>query len=450
MQAVAADSFDMPELTVRLTPTQAYLQQQIVQTVQLISSRPFEALELELPPISGTAETTLIKRRVRRSKTYGFDGYIYETARAIFPQTSGRLTVPAVRISGAVGLSANAEAQFVRQTRETTVEVKSKPQSYSAPWLVANAVEISDEWSVPVDTLRIGDTVRRTVRVVVDGVTGEHLPDLQHRAGHLITLPAGSERRTEITSSGVIGHLTQSFDIAFTAENPVDFAPVVVDWWDAATQAGRRTALAAKRIEPLPRDVDALVAEQMARAEEIQKASQYTRWLLAGVLVLTATAILIGFHAGRDRASVRAISRNEDPATITKALYAWNPGRIAPDGAAAFAARIAAMDEAGQQSLARLQNRAFGEGGCGLVDRSVRRSLAASLTKLARQHRWQRWRNRSDAWISRILGPIRRLPQLDNQPQKVVLDRDGELQAEISDSKGLSFTKLYKLTVTQD
>lgn len=415
-ESTASDQFDRPELTVRLTPTQAHVQQQIVQTVRLISSHPFEALDLDLPPVPGADEITLIKRRVSRSKTYGFDGYVYETARALFPRTSGSLTVPRVTIRGAVALSADEEAEFVRQTRDTLVTVSARPPTHSAPyWLVANAVEISDEWSAPVDSLRIGDSVRRTIHVLVNGVTGEHLPDLVHRAGHLITLAAGSKRRTEITRDGVIGHLTQSFDIAFTTENPVDLAPVVIDWWDAGTSQSRRTILAAKRIEPLPRDVNALVAEQMRNAEQRRDASRQIRLGLIAVLVMMLVGVIIGFLVRRDRAYVRAITRHNDPAEVTRALYAWQPGRALPGKALmpAFAALIGRLGESGRQSVTAIQRQTFGADDGGPVEYRVRRTLAAALTRIAREQRRLFWRNRLETSVNAILGPIRRLPSLD-------------------------------------
>ena len=75
--------FAKPGMTVRLQPTVAYVQQQLIQQIQLVSSYPYDELELELPAPRNTEVVVLVKPRVRPFLSYGVAGYAYETVRAL-------------------------------------------------------------------------------------------------------------------------------------------------------------------------------------------------------------------------------------------------------------------------------------------------------------------------------------------------------------------------------
>ncbi len=83
---------NQPELTVSLQPRHvktggAYVQGQIRLRVQLVSPHPFEALQLDLPPIAAARTLTLSQPHTRKIHNFSREGYVYETRLALFPES---------------------------------------------------------------------------------------------------------------------------------------------------------------------------------------------------------------------------------------------------------------------------------------------------------------------------------------------------------------------------
>ncbi|MGI9502420.1 MAG: hypothetical protein ACR2RE_05120, partial [Geminicoccaceae bacterium] len=251
-----------PTLTVRITPPKPYLQEEIVQVIRVIARHPFEELVLDLPTVECAEIITLQQPKNRKFSTYGGEGYIFETSRAIFPKQSGELEIPTVRVSGSVGVSRNEKEPFALRSEATILDVRPPPTAFSEDWwLIARDIKIDQGWSEPLDDIRVGDRVTRSITVTAAGVTGAHLPELeQGRSQGLTVLPGQTERRTEITPAGVIGTIRRSFEIRVDVDQPINIRPVRVVWWNTSTEIERRSAAPAVRLEPLPRDVEKLVS----------------------------------------------------------------------------------------------------------------------------------------------------------------------------------------------
>ena len=251
-----------PTLTVRITPPKPYLQEEIVQVIRVIARYPFEELVLDLPSVDDAEIITLQQPKNRKFSTYGGEGYIYETSRVIFPKRSGELKIPTVRVSGSVDISRKEKKPFALRNEATVLDVRPPPSTFSEDWwLIARDIKIDQGWSEPLDDIRVGDRVTRSITVTAAGVTGAHLPELEHgRSEGLTILPGQIERKTEITKAGVIGTISRSFDIRVDVDQPINISPVRVVWWNTSTEIERQSATPAVRLEPLPRDVDKLVS----------------------------------------------------------------------------------------------------------------------------------------------------------------------------------------------
>jgi len=409
---------DDPTLIVRITPPKPYLQEEIVQVIRLIAPHPFEELVLDLPPIEGTEIITLQQPKNRKFQTYGGEGYIYETSRAIFPKASGPLHIPPVRISGSVGISRNEKKPFALRSDATTLEVRPPNASFSEDWwLIARDVTVEEGWSKPLDELRVGDHVIRRVAVTVAGVTGAHLPELeQGRSPGLTVLPGRTERRTEVTSGGVIGKISRSFDIRIDNDQPINISPVRVVWWNTGTEIERRTTAPAVRIEPLPRDVDKLVSTLMEEAEATQERSwRGITGMALGMLAALAGAVfwLLRFSRrarAEDRALHRSLSADDTPTGAIRALLAWGEA-IFPEQRPASLTHISQkLGPDVEKRINRLQRAVF-DRGQDIVDT---RGLVSEILQLAEDRNRKPLKTLLVGWMDRLLGPMRKLPPLDD------------------------------------
>ena len=357
-----------PMLTVRLSPLDPYLQEEIVQVVRLIAPHPFEELVLDLPAVEGAELITLQQPKSRKFETYGGEGYIYETSRAIFPKQSGELRIPAVRISGSVGISRNEKKAFALREDDIVLDVKPPPASFSEDWwLVASDVAIEETWSKPLETLRVGDRLTRLIEVTVAGATGAHLPELdQRRSNGLTILPGRAERKTEISANGVVGKISRSFDIRVESDQPINLSPIRVVWWSTKDEVEQRTVTPAARLEPLPRDVDKLVADVMAAAATERDRSQ--RGILAIGLSLGAVLVSLAYWLIRSGWRVRPEDRQlrQDvladgrPINTIQALNRWRAVSFSGEPMIASEDLSKRLGPQAEQHLAKLQRAAFG------------------------------------------------------------------------------------------
>jgi hypothetical protein len=408
---------DEPTLTVRLSPSDPYLQEEIVQVVRLIAPHPFEELVLDLPPVDGAEIVTLQQPKSRKFETYGGEGFIFETSRAIFPRQSGELRIPPVRVSGSIGISRNEKKAFALREDETFLKVKPPPASYSEDWwLVASDVMIQETWSKPLETLRVGDRVTRLIEVNVTGATGAHLPDLeQRRSNGLTILPGRIERRTETSARGVIGKISRSFDIRIESDQPLNLAPIRVVWWNTEDETEKRTVASAVRLEPLPRDVEKLVADAMTEAAYERDISQ--RGILAivlglGVALLALVFWLIGTGwqaRPEDKQLRRDVLEDGRPINAIRALHRWKEVSYPNEPAVTLEKLGERLGPKAEDLLERLQRAAFGREDQ-LVDAAT---LALEVVEIAQQRRRQRTSEMIRRGLDSLLGKKLDLPAID-------------------------------------
>lgn len=410
---------DEPTLTVRITPPKPYLQEEIVQVIRVIAPHPFEELVLDLPPVAGAETITLQQPKNRKFQTYGGEGYIYETSRAIFPKRSGELHIPGVRISGSIGVGRDERKPFALRSEAETFDVRPPPSAFSEDWwLIARDVKIDEGWSQPLDTLRVGDLVTRSIEVTVAGATGAHLPELeQGRSTGLTVLPGRTERKTEITPGGVVGRISRSFEIRVDVDQPINISPVRVVWWNTNTEIERRSAAPAVRLEPLPRDVETLVSALMADATRAHDSSRNGILAMAGGGGALLIALVFWLLRSRrkvrpeDRRLQQTLAPESTPIGVVRALETW-AGNTFPDERPMTLERLGGkLGPKAQQKIATLQEAAFGRP----EDPVDAAGLALDIVGLAQEHRGRTAKDSLAALIDRFLGPSRQLPEIDRR-----------------------------------
>ncbi len=407
---------DKPELTVRIIPPKPYLQEQIVQTVRVVSADVFEELVLDLPPVEGADVVTLQQPKTRKFATYGGEGYIYETRRAIFPKASGTLRLAPVRVSGSVAINKKERESFALKSEAVLLDVKPPPDAFTgSDWLVARRVEIEEGWSRPLDELRVGDHVTRTVLAKVTGATGSHLPELEHgRSSGLTILPGLSERSTEITDNQLIGKISRTFELRIDTDQPINISPVRMVWWNTDTEIEWRSAAKSVRIEPLPRDVNALVQNLMTEARESHTTGRYgviAIAVLGGLGVLTLLTWLIAAKrrgSPEDRVLLEAVQKEPDPIRAVGALLTWGEACF-PEERPMSLERLS--DQLGDQArphLAGLQRAAFGRDGS-KVDVI---EATDGIVTAARNRRGRSLFDVAQSLLGYLIGPKRHLPDI--------------------------------------
>ncbi len=393
---------EVPQLTVTLRPADAvvdgvYLHGQLVLGVQVASRYPFEELDLTLPEIPNAQVIRLQRPRTERVRSYAGDGYVFETALAIFPNQSGPLEIPGVEVRGAVSPRSGDERPFADRSADLRLDVLGIDDSYADSWwLVSDRIEISETWSKPLEELRVHDIVRREVTVKAFAVTAERMPAIEHGRTRGVTVAdVGVTSTTEVTRDGVIATVTQAWDLKIETNGVAYISPVNLAYWDPRERVRKKVAVSGKRIEPLPVDRAAVAERLLNDARDRHERDGLVAASLLGLVlfpfsVLGAVAFWLALPTPADRRLARDCARADATREIYAAVRRW-----------ADASGLSLTDMPAPDDYGHVVRAVFAEG-TSPVDH-VR--LVKALTRHSRRQRLRGLGARIVGWLTWLLGP---------------------------------------------
>ena len=384
-----------PQLKVIIEPSHvlrngAYVQGQVLLRVLLTSPFPFAAIDFSMPEIIGAHVVTLIKPKTRTIHFYEKTGYAHETRLSLFPQKSGILVVPPITIKGEITNEAGESEFFDLSNPEVEIPVHPvNPDLGASWWMVADAVEITESWTPEPDQFRVGDTVRRHIKVIADGISVEQLPHIEQSANQGYAIAgAWQDGKTDRTKTGLVAQLQQTWDLRIQSGEVMYISPIEIHYWDAVANQPAVARLPSKRVEPLARDPEAmrrnLVDAAMAK-------HQGRRLGVILLLALPATACLLllifVFLAVKPTAADRRLLADcRSDLSAVKAFSAvlrWSQESFGLRGARSLFSLGDRLSAAGRDPLATLEAAVF-DGKGRLIDN---RAVARGVVSAARRRR---------------------------------------------------------------
>ena len=212
--------------------------------VQLFGGQPpppdiVDALVVEL----GEARTGTTNREGR---SYG----VFEQRFAIFPETSGRLSIPAASISASVRLfdQGRVTRKGVRiRTEPKTILVKPIPSSYprNEPWLPAHSLQITQSLTPDLAEISTGESIQRRIAVQVRGNTGASIAgfDVSQDGGNFRLYPKPPQILDEARSDSMYGQRIWTADIVPLMPGAQSLPGLSISWWNTDTDALQVTTL---------------------------------------------------------------------------------------------------------------------------------------------------------------------------------------------------------------
>lgn len=274
------------------------------QGVQIYSDLP-GVPELENAVVIPLGETQS-RSVLRGTRRYG----VIEQRFAIFPEKSGRLTVPAISVTSSVRLQSGGRTRRsgVRVSTEAVeLEVMPIPAGYpaDAAWLPATDVTLAQQWSPEKNRIDVGEPLGFTVTVRAEGNRGSAIPP--------IPLPLPPEQFKiypeaplveESSSTGtIVGRRQASYALIPTGPGAVSVPPLRIVWWDTGADQLRETSIdvrsltvtgtatAPAPVEVLPEPVAEAPAEDMPVARTVS--SRRTMLIALGMAAAAVLAVLL-------------------------------------------------------------------------------------------------------------------------------------------------------------
>lgn len=381
--AVTPDRDDI-FLEVDVQPQAPYVQSQVRYTERLFYAIPLQEGELSSEAVEGAMVERLGEDLsyvdARNDRLYR----VTERHYVLFPQRSGRLTIPASRFEGRVGISpgSNRLNTFQRgrpirlESDPITLMVRPQPERFSGDtWLPTEDLILTEQWSDDPPQFRVGEPVARTLVIEAAGLDGAQLPELE------LPLPADFNRymgQPEIETSndgeGIRGRREQQIVIQPTEAGRYTLPEVRLAWWDTRQDREQVAVLPAREIEVLAAATPTLDIADLAPAPAVAQVGDNPRglwfsrelwfwtsvvfallWLLTLILWWrgrtmprpVATASSVEANPGRvesARRSLQRACRDNNPAAAARALLDWSAQQwreTPPRTLAALAERLA-------------------------------------------------------------------------------------------------------------
>jgi hypothetical protein len=325
-----------------------YLQEQLLLTHRLYTSIQLTDLSIEELVIPGAIVQKSGQNQFRK-RIGNRDYIVVEMAYAVFPQTSGKLDIPAIGIS-AYQVGNNSQNSFfrsrgnqlIRNTQSKIIDVMAKPAHIDADqWMPSSQLQLNQQWSSSLDQLVVGEPITRTITISAKGLTGSQILPLSLKpSGDYKVYPDQAQLDEQVGSDGVTGIRRESLALVPNRQGEIVLPEISVRWWDTVNQRMQTATLEAIRLDvgPAPSDstsnIDSYLAPiDMADSDQNPSAQQNSvdqqslldnagpSWLIQLSLALNAllltlvVALLLkrSKQADADRAKSQLSSQSDNP-----------------------------------------------------------------------------------------------------------------------------------------
>ena len=319
-----------------------YVQAELIYTRSLLYSQGVQLYsDLPGPPqiedavVLTLGETT--SGTIERSgRTYG----VVQQRYAIFPETSGTLTIPGIDITASVRLTdaGRISRKGVRVAiDDRSVTVRPVPASYpqDAPWLPATNVHIAQNIA-PADTVHnVGDTLEHKLVVQIQGNIGTISPPLPLDVPHdqFRVYPQTPQISDDTQGDTVRGVRLQSSSVVPLAPGNLALPQTRLVWWDTVNDR-MRIALASGTIMSVVGEAVAQVtpagdgeeisAPDTLKAEEEESVTQPIDWQsvreVIGAIAVIGLIAVAGWLLLQRRPRIPAPTTPTPPVVTLKAL----------------------------------------------------------------------------------------------------------------------------------
>ena len=225
-------------------PKNPYVQAQVILTLRVLSRVAFNG-DLGQPEVSDAVVEKLDEDREYVTLREGVQFKVNERRFVLFPQKSGRLTIPSVNLTAQVGGSSFGPfyRPSTRQQRlhsdPIDLEVRPIPAQFTGQhWLPATNVELTEQWQPASLKVPGGEPVTRTLMIKAEGAGVGQLPEMNSMDLPVADIrqypdqPVSRESRTE---SGLVSQREQKTALIATRGGRYTLPAMEMPWWNTVT-----------------------------------------------------------------------------------------------------------------------------------------------------------------------------------------------------------------------
>jgi hypothetical protein len=247
-------------IEVEAQPRDPYVQAEVIYTVRLFRAVNTHNTSLSDPRVSG-AKAVIEKlgddisyESFRNGKRYR----VVERKYAIFPQSSGTLTLEPVLFTGQLGSRTpllfgpfGGQSRTTRRRSERIqLTARPIPDSFqNGRWLPTTQLQLHEIWSKDPPVFRVGEPITRTLALIADGLTAGQLPEIKP------SLPPGFKQYPDqpilddqINKEGVVGIRQEKIALIPTTDGDAVLPALDIPWWNTEQERIEHARLPERKI----------------------------------------------------------------------------------------------------------------------------------------------------------------------------------------------------------
>lgn len=248
----------------RVSSKQVYVQQQLIVTQSMYSSKNISAYSLSDLNFSGS---DVVIEQLGDEKQYktriGNRAYlVIEKSYAIYPQVAGALDLKPVM---AEARTASLSSSFFDPLGRKGGVVRAQSEAVSlavlpipldadmSPWLPAESLVLEEKWAVNPPKFIQGEPLTRTISIKAEGLTAAQLPELPEISMSGVKLYPDQPLIKDIENdTGITGYRTEKVAFIPTGSGEVSLPEIEIPWWNTVTQQREVAKIPARIIQVSP------------------------------------------------------------------------------------------------------------------------------------------------------------------------------------------------------
>lgn len=216
--------------------------------------------------LSSPEAPDLIVQRIGEDRQYRetVNGRMYsvlERRFALFPQRSGKITIPPIVLDASVPTDGRSRSgiftpssQRRLRSEPLDLQVQARPEDADGLWwLPASEVSLAQRWEGDLDNLIEGGSITRVIELSAIGVDGTQLPDIPVPEGDGFSVYADQPEVNRHTGSdGVRSTKTLRWVIVPQRAGELSLSPIKLDWFDTTDESRKVAMLDAETLQVKP------------------------------------------------------------------------------------------------------------------------------------------------------------------------------------------------------
>ncbi|VAW45162.1 Aerotolerance protein BatD [hydrothermal vent metagenome] len=242
-------------LDTSLSKEKVYVQEEVLYSLKFYFLGAFQG-NIRPPVFENSLTVTLKEQDIYGKQINGKHYTVYEWLYAVYPQQSGQLVIKGPVFSG-IHQYRNQQKGIQEVAKTQTLTVLPEPiklkKSPNDPWLPATSLRLSQKWQSLPNTLRVGDSITRTLILDAQGLRASQVPTLSFKNNAEFKIYNDQPITEEtLTEQGINSQLQQTQTLILTQSGQITLPEQQVNWFNTQTQKMETAILSSRTLTILP------------------------------------------------------------------------------------------------------------------------------------------------------------------------------------------------------